>query len=110
MSRKSVKAQLINALDMNDSKAVREACITLKAMNSVEDFLKTYSLGIDGKGFIVSLDSIPFNYENINQFISDYLGTNNPTRISEFNKQLKDLRDKKKTYVEKARAMGDFNN
>lgn len=110
MSKKLVEAKLIKALDENDSKTVREACIVLKAMNSVDDFLKTYNLGIDGKGFIVSLDSTPFNFDNINQFISDYLGTNDFMKIKEFNQQLKDIRDTKKKEVEIARSHGDFNN
>lgn len=107
---KEVKAKLIEALDQNDSKATREACIVLKAMSSVDDFLKTYNLGIDSKGFIVSLDSIPFSFDNINQFIADYLGTNDYTKIKEFNQRLKDIRDAKKKEVEIARSHGDFNN
>lgn len=107
---KEVKAKLIDALNQNDSKATREACIILKAMSSVDDFLKTYNLGIDGKGFVVSLDSTPFNFENINQFISDYLGTNDYSKIKEFNQQLKNIRDTKKREVEIARSHGDFNN
>ena len=107
---KFAKLKLIKALDKNNSREVREACIALKAMSSVEDFLKTYNLGINGKGFIISLDSIPFNYDNINQFIIDYLGTNDPEKIKEFNQRLKQMRDVKKEAVEIARSKGDFNN
>lgn len=110
MSRKLVEAQLIKALDRNDSRAVREACIALKAMSSVDDFLKTYNLGIDGKGFIISLDSTPFSFSNINQFIADYLGTNDYEKIKEFNQRLKDARDFKRKEVEIARLHGDYNN
>lgn len=35
---KIVKAQLNNALDRNDSKAVREACIVLQAMGNEEEW------------------------------------------------------------------------
>ena len=110
MSKKSVEVKLIKALDENDSKTVREACIVLKAMSSVDDFLKTYNLGIDSKGFIVSLDSTPFNFKYINQFISDYLGTNDFAKIKAFNQRLKDVRDTKKREVEISRSHGDFNN
>lgn len=37
---KIVKAQLTNALDKNDSKAVREACIVLQAMGDNEEWVR----------------------------------------------------------------------
>lgn len=111
MLKKSAKIELIEALDKNDSKAVREACIKLQAEDtSVQGFLTKYNFGIDKDGKIYSKDDVPFNFKYLNQFIADYLGTNNYDRISKFNKELKDLRDEKKKYVENARAHGDFNN
>lgn len=110
MKKKLVEAQLIKALDGNDSKAVREACITLHAEDtSVSGFLNKYYFDIDENGKIYSTDDTPFNFKYLNQFIADYLGTNNPKKISEFNSRLKDLRDSKKSFVDKQKAKGEGN-
>lgn len=110
MQRKSAEAQLIRALDLNNSKAVREACIQLQASEaSVVGFLNKYYFDIDENGKIYSTDDTPFNFKYLNQFIADYLGTNNPEKISDFNKQLKDFRDSKVEYVEDQKAKGEHN-
>lgn len=110
MSRKLVEAQLIRALDRNDSRAVREACIKLQSSDSsITGFLNKYYFDVDENGKIYSTDDTPFNFKYLNQFIADYLGTNNIEKINDFNKKLKDFRDSKVEFVEKQKAKGEHN-
>lgn len=46
-AQKIVEAQLNDALDRNDSKAIREACIVLKALDISKDEFKNYEKEFD---------------------------------------------------------------
>ena len=100
MIKKSIKAQLIEALNKNDSKAIREACIKLQASEkSIDGFFDYYNVACDEKGNIISNDSTPFNYDKYKyQYISEYLETSDRNTINNFKKQLEDYAKKHSLY------------
>lgn len=113
-NKKVVEARLIKALDRNDSKVVREACITLKAMESenVDNFFKKYYLNIDGNGFIINQDSSDeFNMKYLPLFIQDYLGLaeNDKEKISDFYEKIKQKREEAKTEANKSKETRGYN-
>ena len=113
MQRKFVEAQLVKALDKNDSKAVREACLKLQAMKPIEDFFRYYYLNIDGRGHVYNEDSPePFNYGNINSYIAHFLGKpNNITaeELRKYNELIREERNKAVEQAEKTKKERGFN-